>query len=555
MKKRLIALFATLLTAGSLLAEGEMMNVVARGYRVGEKGDIVMMTKMADVVEIFPTGISSIREGGQPVELKAVCSGGYKVTGWQKFSVEPNTSPRSGTALPASAVEISEVEYGTQGAKRSESVATIEFEWNGESIGWLYLVVVLEAPPTPVEALLRVTPVGYRIGESGTILERTSSDVVEIDPDETVTLRGRDTQTFQAQPGFGFKVIGWQKFTENPIARETARPEPMGVSEDGSVTVTTEDGIDWIYLVAVMDYDDNRTVTIGKSPFGEGTVGTNYGVYACQKGDIFNLSAVPAHDDTTGFDFSTFRRWSDGVTAAKRRIVVNTNETYIAEFVPNAWQVTFDPNGSEASPAEVVPSRKTVTCGASYGKLPTPTRIGHAFVGWADKLEGGEEVTAATIVGAIGDHTLYAEWKAGRYRIATDVVGKGSGTVSGGGDYDYGSEVTLEAQPRDNSAFAKWSDGENRNPRQLTVVSNALYTAEFSLRTFQVSFSYRDSEGKVKTTEPVTVEYGGAVEAPTDYDTWTGHHFLGWSTDEYKNVKSDLVVVGRYETEEYVVLC
>ena len=71
MKKRLIALFATLLTAGSLLAEGEMMNVIARGYRVGERGEIVLTTKMADVVDITPTGISSIREGGQPVELKS----------------------------------------------------------------------------------------------------------------------------------------------------------------------------------------------------------------------------------------------------------------------------------------------------------------------------------------------------------------------------------------------------------------------------------------------------------------------------------------------------
>lgn len=58
-------------------------------------------------------------------------------------------------------------------------------------------------------------------------------------------------------------------------------------------------------------------------------------------------------------------------------------------------------------------SRKSikVSAGASFGKLPSPSRPFYAFAGWYTKKSGGTKVTLATKV-AKGVKTLYAHWTA-----------------------------------------------------------------------------------------------------------------------------------------------
>ena len=54
--------------------------------------------------------------------------------------------------------------------------------------------------------------------------------------------------------------------------------------------------------------------------------------------------------------------------------------------------------------------QKTVTYDATYGTLPTPTRIGYTFVGWYTASSGGTQVTDSTKVTNSSNHTLYAQW-------------------------------------------------------------------------------------------------------------------------------------------------
>lgn len=56
-----------------------------------------------------------------------------------------------------------------------------------------------------------------------------------------------------------------------------------------------------------------------------------------------------------------------------------------------------------------------------------------------------------------------------------------TGTVSGSGDYGYGSTVTIEAIPNAGYQFLQWNDGNTDNPRTITVTENATYTATFEL--------------------------------------------------------------------------
>ena len=67
--------------------------------------------------------------------------------------------------------------------------------------------------------------------------------------------------------------------------------------------------------------------------------------------------------------------------------------------------VIFDANGGG-----ITVSNKRVTVGEPYGSLPPPSRFGYEFDGWFTAEEGGEPVSAETIVTADTSHALYAHW-------------------------------------------------------------------------------------------------------------------------------------------------
>ncbi len=63
--------------------------------------------------------------------------------------------------------------------------------------------------------------------------------------------------------------------------------------------------------------------------------------------------------------------------------------------------------------------------------------------------------------------------------VATGVNNLQRGSVSGGGDYADGAEVTLTATPAEGCFFACWGDGDTLNPRVVTAAAGARYVAHF----------------------------------------------------------------------------
>ncbi len=82
-----------------------------------------------------------------------------------------------------------------------------------------------------------------------------------------------------------------------------------------------------------------------------------------------------------------------------------------------AQRVTFDANGGRCA----VP-RKGVErgAGAKYGALPEPVMEWHTFLGWFSATNGGEAVTADSVVSDENERTLHAQWRNG----ASETVGE-----------------------------------------------------------------------------------------------------------------------------------
>ncbi len=80
----------------------------------------------------------------------------------------------------------------------------------------------------------------------------------------------------------------------------------------------------------------------------------------------------------------------------------------LAAYGPVSVTVTFHANGGVAAD----PASKPATVGQPYCALATTSRTGYAFAGWFTAAEGGEQVTADTVVTNASNHTLYAHWTA-----------------------------------------------------------------------------------------------------------------------------------------------
>lgn len=62
-----------------------------------------------------------------------------------------------------------------------------------------------------------------------------------------------------------------------------------------------------------------------------------------------------------------------------------------------------------------------------------------------------------------------------------------NGVVLGGGEYDYGTEITITAVANAGYEFVKWSDDNTDNPRKLVVTQNITLAAEFMFKEEQTN--------------------------------------------------------------------
>lgn len=389
------------------------------------------------------------------------------------------------------------------------------------------------------EEVMRLSPIGYRLGETGDVTAYASG-VVTVAPSGTSIVKDGKPITLTAALNRDYKVICWQKFDVNPTIRKSADPiEEFGKGAE-SVSVAYDADVQWMYVVVVVRYDPVRTVKAALSSFGKGKVTVDPQKDTYLKDDAVTLTAEPDE----GYSFV---RWSDGNADFRRTLTVDGDVDLTAYIEPATSRVTFSPGEGAA----VGMTEKRVSYDSLYGELPVPTRTGFVFSGWMD--EDKRTISAKTSVSRIVDHMLHALWESEFFEIAWGFDGEGNGRVDGTGTYAYGSQPTLKAVPYEGSAFVRWEDGETRNPRRIAVISNATYVAWFDVATYDVTFIYRDESGNLVTTAPASVKYGGKIDPPA-IPEWPEHKFANWSTEEYRKVMRDLKVEALYNTTTYSVV-
>lgn len=155
--------------------------------------------------------------------------------------------------------------------------------------------------------------------------------------------------------------------------------------------------------------------------------------------------------------------------------------------------------------------------GNNYTITATPA-TGWKFVKWSDGNTNASRTFTANsslITSYETSKSYQAIFEKTSHTISTAVSPTGGGTVTGGGNYEYGSTPTLIATPATGYKFVKWNDGNTDATRAITVTGAATYTAYFEVNTEiyrstkkQIAYKSTKGVGKIAVYKGTKKIYG-----------------------------------------------
>ena len=258
------------------------------------------------------------------------------------------------------------------------------------------------------------------------------------------------------------------------------------------------------------------TLSVVSADATRGSV-TGGGTYL--QGTVLLLTATPA----TGYHFS---QWNDGNTQNPRYYTLNGNDTLTASFVPNQYALTVECNSGQG----------TVSGGGSYDyntthSITATPATGYHFTQWSDgNTDNPRSVTLTQ------DTTFTAQFAINVYTLT--VTADEHGTVSGGGDYEHGTEATLTATADEGYHFSQWSDGSTDNPYTITLTADLTLTATFDPDQYAVNTAIGCGDEEVNSVSASAdiADYGAAVTLTAS--AGEGYYFSQWDDGNTDNPRT-----------------
>ncbi|MDP4290232.1 MAG: hypothetical protein Q8908_04045, partial [Bacteroidota bacterium] len=325
-------------------------------------------------------------------------------------------------------------------------------------------------------------------------------------------------RTLTAIPAPGCKFINWT-YTDgsgNNVLLDL-NGKPVGNSYDFHPKF-----IEHFNIIANFNYiiTAKPNIVAGGTVTGSGDFSMGMGDYP--PGCNATLTATPSTgyefvnwtDATTGQIVSTSAVYSFGVTAPENLIANFKLTTYTLTAISNPSSGGSTTGSGTYLPGITVPVTTT----------PSP---GYVFVNWT---EGGAVVsyTPAFSVTADRNRTLQANFIQ-QFTIATSVNPSVGGSTSGGGVYNAGAAVTLNATSFPGYVFVNWTEGGttvSTNPSlAITVDKDRTLQANF-IQQFTIATSSSPSSGG-STSGAGTYNAGSAVALNATPSP--GYAFVNWT--------------------------
>ena len=292
--------------------------------------------------------------------------------------------------------------------------------------------------------------------------------------------------------------------------------------------VEPKENYDWSTYKYCVDNWDNFTKYCNDSYFGK-------------DGFMDNKTVLEPEDDASTMNWGG--AWRMPTKAEQDELRNNCTWTWITQSGVNGYKVTGPNSNSIFLPAAGYVDGGTLYNAGSNGYYWSSSLClnllldAYSVVFYSGSVDwyGSSRCYGLAVRPVYGESSQQPEIK--RYTISVYSHDNSRGTVSGGGTYNEGSQVTITATAKSGYKFKEWNDGNTDNPRVITVTKDAIYTAHFEAeKNLNAGHEYVDlglpsglkwATCNVGATTPE--EYGdyfawGEVEPKTTYN---------WSTYKY----------------------
>ena len=290
------------------------------------------------------------------------------------------------------------------------------------------------------------------------------------------------TITVSASPRDGGTVTGGGSYQQGQSCTVSATPNTgytfTNWTENGNVVSTNAN---YTFTVTgnrtlVANFSQQQfTITATANPINGGTV-TGGGTF--NYGQSCTLTATPA----TGYTFVNWTKNGAQVsTNATYTFTVTESAAYVAHFQLQSFTITATANPTEGG---TVAGAGTYTYGQNC-TVNASANEGYVFVNWT---ENGNVVStnAAYTFTVTGNHILVANFELQTFEITATADPFEAASISGGGTYNYGDEVTLTIVRNEDWAFQNWTENGEVVSEEMTytfiatenrdLVANFLFT-------------------------------------------------------------------------------
>jgi uncharacterized repeat protein (TIGR02543 family) len=309
-----------------------------------------------------------------------------------------------------------------------------------------------------------------------------------------------------------------QQFNYNAATGNTLILETLNATGDATIL------FDYVRILTPISY----VVGYSPSPAAGGSISGPTSInHTGTPGDGITVTAVTNAGYTLNSIVASNGTIS-GSGASRTFSGVTANTTVTANFTPNNYTVTFDPQSGTA-PA---PASKVVTYNAAYGALATTARNGYTLAGWFTAPTGGTQITAGSTVTTASNHTLYAQWTPNTYTVTFDAQG-GSTAVPASKSVTYASTYgALATTSRTGYTFNGWFTAASGGTQvtsatPVTITANQTLFAQWTANTYTVTFDAQGGSAAVPATKVVTF---GTTYGTLATTSRSGYTFLGWFT-------------------------
>ena len=265
------------------------------------------------------------------------------------------------------------------------------------------------------------------------------------------------------------------------------------------------------------------TITVSANPTNAGNV-TGGGTY--NEGTYCSVMATPAN----GYEFINWTENGNVVsTSASYTFLVTGNRNLVANFQE---QIVYYSIRLTANPTD----GGTLSGGGTYQQGETCTvtatpNTNFTFVNWT---EGGNVISTNASYTFIVDsnRALVANFTSQpqSFTISVSANPSGAGTVSGGGNYNYGASCTVTAIPHQRYIFQSWTENGNvvstEQSYTFTVTANRNLVANFGMPMIEI-VALVEPEEAASVSGAGTYEYGATVTLTLNrnedwaFENWT----------------------------------